>query len=936
MKRAAVAVLLSGLTALLTLGFSGCGGSSTPPIAVSLIASSTGIDQAQIATLTASVTEDTSNAGVQWGVSGGGTLSGETTTSATYDAPPSVPTAFTATVTATSKTDPTKSAAFQIKVNPPPAITTTSLTSANAGIPYTSTLGESGGTSPYKWTVTSGTLPTGLSLTSNSGVISGTPTGASSGSVTFQITDAAGISASQAITVTVNPPAALTISTMSLPAGTIGTAYSQTLQATGGVPAYKWSVTTGSLPAGLTLSSAGVISGTPTGTATSTSTFTVTVTDSQTPTAASASATLSITVVEPPLSVTTTSLVSGSIGNAYSQTLQAIGGTPPYTWSISAGTLPAGLSLNSSTGGISGTPSATGTSDFTAKVTDSAAATATAALSITINTALAITTTTLPAGSIGTVYSATVSATGGAQPYTWSLTSGTLPAGLSLGSASGVISGTPTTTGTSDFTVTATDSESPAVQVNAALSIVINSASCPNNSSLNGHYAMMLTGWSGPTTVTAAVGSFVASGGTISGGSLDFNDQTAGPASGTFTGTYCVGSDNLATINLTYGDTLSGTDTFAAALNSSGSNGTIIVYDSSTRKATGLLRQQDTSGFATDQIKGNYAFRLVGADGGGTAPRYASAGQFTANGTANLSGVYDSDLYGSLPVSDQTLSSSDLSAVSSSTGRGTLAITFNGSNAQHSTLSFVFYVVSASELLLMEDDAAGYSLLTGRVLQQSGTFTDASLDGIGVFEIESLNDGTMASATAGLLTTTGNSGTFTLSADQNLGGTISTLSESGTYSTSANGRVVLTIPGEANPPVLYLIGPNQAFVVGTDLAVTSGVIEPQSGSNFNNASLTGAYLGGSFQPVDASVNEDIDDLQANGSGAFTGTSDQNGSAGTSTNSIAETYAVSSNGRVVVNQNGSQVGILYIISDSEFVLLPASTADTNPALGQFLH
>ena len=327
---------------------------------------------------------------------------------------------------------------------------------------------------------------------------------------------------------------------------------------------------------------------------------------------------------------------------------------------------------------------------------------------------------------------------------------------------------------------------------------------------------------------------------------------------------------------------------------------------------------------------------MVGADGGSTAPRYAIAGQFTANGTANLSGFYDSDLYGSLPVSDQTLSSSDLSAVSASTGRGTFTITFNGSNAEHSTLSFVFYVVSASELLLMEDDVAGYSLLTGRVLQQSGTFTDASLDGIGVFEIESLNLGTTASATAGLLTTTGNSGTFTLSADQNLGGTLSTLSESGTYSTSANGRVVLTISGEANPPVLYLIAPNQAFVVGTDLGVTSGVIEPQSGSNFSNSSLTGAYLGGSFQPVDASVNEEVDDLQANGSGTFTGTSDQNGTGGTATSSISETYAVSSNGRVVVSQSGSQVGILYLISDSEFVLLPVSTADTNPALGEFLH
>jgi hypothetical protein len=591
---------------------------------------------------------------------------------------------------------------------------------------------------------------------------------------------------------------------------------------------------------------------------------------------------------------------------------------------------------NSSTGAITGTPTATGKSNFTVKVADSAAASATANLSITINAALAITTTSLPGGSVGTAYSATVSASGGALPYSWSVTSGSLPGGFSIDSTSGVISGTTTATGTANFTVTVMDSESPAVKTSAALSITIASASCANDYNLSGHYAMMLNGWSSAPaaltqTVTAAVGSFMADGaGNISSGSLDLNDQTDGPSSGTFSGTYCVGSNNLATINLTYGGGISGTDTFAAAMNSSGSNGNIIFYDAGEQKAAGLLRKQDTTAFSTGKIKGNYAFGLVGAKSGASAPRYAIAGAFSADGIGSLNGEFDSDTYltGS---ANGTLSSTNF--IVASTGRGTATITFTGQN----NLKFVFYVVSASELLVMEDDVAGNPLLAGQVLQQTGPFTDESLKGVSVIEIESLSDGATASATTGLVTTSGSGAITGWSTDQNSGGTLSSLSMSGSYTPSTDGRVTLSLTGQSSPPVFYLVGPNQAFVVGTyPLSVDFGVMQPQSGSNFNNSSLTGTYLGGSLQPVDASVGEEIDELQANGSGAFTGTSEQNGSGGTSTNIVSESYAVSSNGRVVVSQSGKQIGIMYVISASDVVFLPASTSDINPTLSQFQH
>jgi Putative Ig domain len=935
-KRITVAAFLWGSIGIVTLALSGCGGtSSSQPISVGLTSngSASGIDQAQTITITATIANDAKNAGVTWSLSSAngspGSLSAQTTTSVTYNAPASVTSAFTVTITATSITDPTKSASLQLKVSPPPAITTTSVPAATVAVAYSTTLTESGGTGPFNWTITSGTLPAGLSLNFSTGAITGTPTVATIVSVTFQLKDAAGMTASRTLTFTVNPPPPLTIATASLPGAELGVPYNQTLQATGGVPPYKWSVTAGSLPAGLSLSSAGVISGTPSGTA-GTANFTVTVTDSETPTAATKTANLSIVVIKPPLSITTTSLAGGSIGAAYNQSLQAIGGTPPYTWSISAGTLPTGLTLNKNTGAITGSPTATGTSSFTVKVTDSATptpGTATAVLGISINATLAITTTSLAGGNVSAVYGATVTATGGVQPYTWSVSSGSLPAGLTLNSGSGLISGTPTAAGTSNFTITVADSESPAVKANAELSITIAAASCPNNSTLTGHYAMVLNGWSNPTTLSAAAGSFVADGaGNISSGNLDLNSQASGPSSGTFTGKYCVASNNLATINLTYGGALTGNNTFAAALNSGGTNGNIIFYDTSDLKASGLLRQQDSSAFSTSKIDGNYAFGLVGAGVGG---RYAMAGAFSATGSANLTGEFDNDIYGS-GAANGTLSSSNFSVAS--TGRGTATITFTG----QSSLKFVFYVVSASELLVIEADSTGNPLLTGRALEQSGTFTDASLNGVGVLEEESLYGGIEPSATAGLATTNG-AGLISLSADQNQAGTMSALTLSGTYSTSSDGRVTLAWSGQANPPVLYLVGPNQAFVVGTDnFSVDSGVIEAQSGSNFTNSSLTGAYLGGSLPPVSANVGEAVDAVELDGAGNLTGTSDDNGSQGTSAMSLAGTYAVSSNGRAVVSASGAQIGIIYVISDSQIVFLPASTTDIDPALSRYQH
>jgi hypothetical protein len=174
---------------------------------------------------------------------------------------------------------PVTSGSQTLTVNPPPVITTTSLNVMTVGVPFTQTLAASFGTTPYgNWQVVSGILPAGLTLNAATGVVSGTPSLPGSNSAVVSVIDSAGVSAaSQTISWTVSVPV-LTITTASpLPNATAGSAYSQAFAVTGGIPQYTWSIPPGSLQPGLSFSSAGVLSGTPTqgGTAT----FTVRATD---------------------------------------------------------------------------------------------------------------------------------------------------------------------------------------------------------------------------------------------------------------------------------------------------------------------------------------------------------------------------------------------------------------------------------------------------------------------------------------------------------------------------------------------------------------------------------------------------------------------------------------------------------------------------------
>lgn len=360
---------------------------------------------------------------------------------------------------------------LSINVYPTLTVSTSSLPVATQGVNYSATVAASGGATPYSWSVSAGSLPTGLTLNGSTGAITGAPASTGTSNFTVRLADGGNPQQVKTKTLSISVYFVLTIATGSLPGGIQGVTYSTTLAAGGGAPPYSWSLSAGTLPTGMSLnSSTGAITGTPTGTGTSNVTVQVMDAASQTTTKA-----LAITVAAP-LSVATSSLVNGIQNSAYSVALNATGGITPYTWGVSAGNLPVGVSLNATTGAITGTPTGTGASSFTVLVSDSANPQQTAAksLSLTVNPVIKLLTDALPSGAQNEPYSATGVASGGVGLYSWSISSGSLPAGLVLNGSTGAITGAPTAIGTGNFNLQVADSGSPQQTLAKALSITVN------------------------------------------------------------------------------------------------------------------------------------------------------------------------------------------------------------------------------------------------------------------------------------------------------------------------------------------------------------------------------------------------------------------------------------------------------------------------------
>jgi large repetitive protein len=383
----------------------------------------------------------------------------------TLSGTPTVPGSYPITVTATDTVLIGAGAPFSIAQNyildvPAPTIVVnpTTLPNTIAGLVYSQTLTASGGVAPYALTVTAGSLPNGLTLTSG-GALSGTTTTAGTFNFTVTATDANGQTGNRAYTVVVAVPT-ITLTPATLPAGTAGTAYSQALTIAGGIAPYT-ATQTGALPTGITFNAATrTFSGTPT----QSGTFNISVTaiDSTLGTAATVTNNYTLTIATPTLNLTPAAgaLPGGTAGTAYSQNFVASGGIAPYAYALTTGALPAGMTLNTSTGALSGTPTVAGSFSFSVRATDSTtgtAATVTNAYTLAISApTITINPTTLPGAMSATAYTPSLTAIGGTAPYTFAITAGALPAGISF-STSGAFSGSTTVTGNFSFTVTATD-----------------------------------------------------------------------------------------------------------------------------------------------------------------------------------------------------------------------------------------------------------------------------------------------------------------------------------------------------------------------------------------------------------------------------------------------------------------------------------------------
>ena len=273
----------------------------------------------------------------------------------------------------------------------------------------------------------------------------------------------------------------LSITTTSLPDGSVGTTYSTSLGVRGGTAPFTYSAA--GLPDALSIAKAsGAITGTPAQSAIGTASVTLTVTDSSKP-QQTATAKISLKVNPAKLKVTTSALADATVGSPYTAVIDASGGVTPYTFTASG--LPSGLAINSSTGAITGTPAqgSAGTAQVTFTVKDSSSnqQTATAKISLAVNASttnkLTVTTSSLPSATAGTAYSATITASGGKAPYAFSASD--LPASLSINSSTGAITGTPVAgdAGTISVVITVTDSSAPEQTATATLALTINAAS---------------------------------------------------------------------------------------------------------------------------------------------------------------------------------------------------------------------------------------------------------------------------------------------------------------------------------------------------------------------------------------------------------------------------------------------------------------------------
>jgi hypothetical protein len=465
-----------------------------------------------------------------------------------------------------------------------------------------------------------------------------------------------------------------------------------------------------------------------------------------------------------------------------------------------------------------------------------------------------------------------------------------------------------------------------------------------NNAELSGDYAFTfngITGGSGPSSVFAAVGRFTADGaGNVTNGELDNNGVgSGGSVAQAFTGTYAIGADHRGAMTFNIG----GTPVKLAFAMMANGNAQFIRFDAAGGSGTigsGSMEKVDKIAYSTAKITGDYAFGVAGLDN--LNNRAAVAARFTSNGAGTLTNAAgDLNAYGteySMSFTAATYAVSD-----TSTGRGTMNLSFSFGGAPAS-LNFIFYIVNAGKLFVMERDTVTTStpLLNGVLLRQqapAGGFSNASLNGKMIIYLTGLSTGCggvggVPKAVAGLLTADGN-GAFSLTFDENFCSAPRSVTDmAGTYTVTSNGRTSIAVGGYSL--VAYLVSSNQMILFVTDSNVLFGFGEPQATGSFSNSALNGRYAGFTTDPVEFGVVVRSGEFTADGAsptGNITGTEDIGASSGPVPGvAFNGTYSISSsptNGRGTMSDTSGGSAAIYVISPSKFVAVPLS--EPKPAI-----
>lgn len=335
---------------------------------------------------------------------------------------------------------------YLLHVYPAPRLEQAQLPQATAGASYEAVLAIQGGKAPLTLRLERGPLPTGLRFDASRGMLLGTPSEPGTFPLTFSVRDGHGAHETRSFSLIISAPLQLL---GSLPAGNVGIGYAQALIVSGGRAPLQLSVESGTLPPGLSLS-AGLLSGTPT--AGGRFTFVLRVMDAN---GAHVSLPVSLDIHSHlPPRVATTSLPPATLGSPYQQWLTGAEGIPPYTFTLTAGTLPSGLTL-SAEGRLGGTAMALEARAFQVLLTDSRGQSTQASFTLRTLEGLQVRTPSLPEGYRGQPYTLALQSSGGEPPYRWQASSPP-PLGLTL-SEQGVLAGTPSTAGSFSLACTLTD-----------------------------------------------------------------------------------------------------------------------------------------------------------------------------------------------------------------------------------------------------------------------------------------------------------------------------------------------------------------------------------------------------------------------------------------------------------------------------------------------